>query len=73
MTKEHYFEARESVRLNAITAEEDRQREIHRQRALRDARAQALLYSALPTEAKHCYQNAEGYRVTSNSLPLSLH
>lgn len=53
-------------------SKEDRVREIKRQRAFRDVRAEALLFRALPTEAKHSYQNAEGYRVTSNSLPLSL-
>lgn len=52
--------------------EEDRQREILRQKAYRDVRAQAHLFRVLPTEPAHGYQNAEGYRVTCDSLPLSL-
>lgn len=52
--------------------EEDRHREILRQKAYRDMRAQAHLFRVLPTEPAHGYQNAEGYRVTCDSLPLSL-
>lgn len=52
--------------------EEDRQREILRQKAYRDVRAQAHLFRVLPKEPAHGYQNAEGYRVTCDSLPLSL-
>lgn len=52
--------------------EEDRQREILRQKAYRDVRAQAHLFRVLPTEPAHSYQNAEGYRVTCESLALAL-
>lgn len=52
--------------------EEDRQRELLRQQAYRDVRAQAHLFRVLPTEPAHGYHNAEGCRVTCDSLPLSL-
>lgn len=57
---------------NRRLSAEDRQREILRQKAYRDVGAQAHLFRVLPTEPAHCYQNAEGYRVTCDSLPLSL-
>ncbi|MDU4747639.1 hypothetical protein [Pantoea sp. UBA5037] len=57
---------------NRRLSEEDRQREILRQKAYRDVRAQAHLFRVLSTEPSHSYKNAEGYRVTCDSLPLSL-
>lgn len=53
-------------------SEEDRQRERRRQQAYRDVKATASLYRKLPVDTKHNYQNAEGYSVTCDSLPLSL-
>ena len=63
---------RSEILYNQRLTEEDRQREILRQKAYRDVRAQAHLFRVLPTEPAHGYQNAEGYRVTCDSLPISL-
>lgn len=63
---------RSEILYNQRLTEEDRQREILRQKAYRDVRAQAHLFRVLPTEPAHSYKNAEGYRVTCDSLPLSL-
>lgn len=60
------------IEYNRRLSEEDRKREILRQKAYRAVRAQAHLFRVLPTEPAHGYQNAEGYRVTCDSLPLSL-
>lgn len=60
------------IEYNRRLSEEDRQRELLRQRAYRDVRAQAHLFRVLPTEPAHHYQNSDGYSVTCNSLPLSL-
>lgn len=63
---------RSEILENRSLSEKDRQREILRQRAFRNVRAQANLHRILPTEPAHRYQNSEGYSVTVNSLPLSL-
>jgi len=68
LSKPTRSEILESQRL----VEEDKKRELLRQQAYRDVRAQAHLFRVLPTEPAHGYQNAEGYRVTCDSLPLSL-
>lgn len=63
---------RSEIEYNRRLSEEDRKREILRQKAYRAVRAQAHLFRVLPTELTHCYQNSAGYRVTCDSLPLSL-
>ena len=63
---------RSEILYNQRLTEEDRQRELLRQQAYRDVRAQAHLFRVLPTEPAHRYQNSEGYSVTCNNLPLSL-
>lgn len=63
---------RSEILYNKRLSEEDRQRERRRQQAYRDVKATASLYRKLPVDPKHSYQNAEGYSVTCDSLPLSL-
>lgn len=63
---------RSEILYNQRLSEEDRQRERRRQQAYRDVKATASLYRKLPVDPKHSYQNAEGYSVTCNSMPLSL-
>lgn len=63
---------RSEILYNQRLSEEDRQRERRRQQAHRDVKATASLYRKLPVDPKHSYQNAEGYSVTCNSMPLSL-
>lgn len=63
---------RSEILYNQRLTEEDRKRERLRQQACRAVRAQAHMFRVLPTEPAHGYQNAEGYRVTCDSLPLSL-
>ncbi len=63
---------RSEILYNQRLSEEDRQRERRRQQAYRDVKATASLYRKLPVDPKHSYQNADGYSVTCDSLPLSL-
>lgn len=63
---------RSEILYNQRLSEEDRQRERRRQQAYCDVKATASLYRKLPVDPKHSYQNAEGYSVTCDSLPLSL-
>jgi hypothetical protein len=53
-------------------SEEDRQREIKRQRAFITVRAEASIYRTLKTEPSHMYHNSNGDRISSNSMPISL-
>lgn len=64
--------SKSEIQYNRNCSEEDRQREIKRQRAMRDVRAQASMFRALPTEPAHRYTNSGGYSVSLNCLPLSL-
>lgn len=72
MTIQHYAEAKETARLNAITIEQDRQRERKRQQAFRDVKATAEQFRKLPIESQHFYQNSDGERIGISSLPISL-
>lgn len=53
-------------------SEQDRQREIKRQRAFITVRAEASIYRTLKTEPSHCYDNSNGDRISLNSMPISL-
>lgn len=64
--------SKSEIDYNRRISEEDRQREILRQKAYRDVKATASLYRKLPVDPKHGYQNAEGYSVTCNSIPIAL-
>lgn len=65
--------SRSEILYNQRLSEEDRKREILRQCAFRDVRAQAHLFRVLLTESAHRYHNSDGYSVTCDSLPLSLY
>lgn len=64
--------SKSEIDYNRRLSEEDRQREILRQKAYRDVKATASLYRKLPVDPKHSYQNAEGYSVTCDSIPVAL-
>lgn len=57
---------------NRRLSEEDRQREILRQRAYQDVKATADYFRTQPVEPGYFYQNSDGDRVSISSLPISL-
>lgn len=69
---QHYAEARETARLNAILREQDRQRELKRQSSLKTVKALADSFRKSPADPKNFYHNCDGYPVGVHSLPISL-
>ena len=67
-----HLPTRSEILYNRRLSEEDRQREIKRQRAYKGIRATASLYRRLPVEPDCFYHNSNGDRVGISSLPISL-
>jgi len=64
---------RSDILYNQRLSEEDRQREILRQRAYQDVKATADYFRTQPVEPGYFYQNSDGDRVGISSLPISLY
>lgn len=69
---QHYADARETALLNAILREQDRQREIKRQRSQKALKALADSFRKPPADPNNVYHNSDGYPVGIHSLPISL-
>lgn len=65
--------SRSEIEYNRRLSEEDRQREILRQRAYQDVKVTADYFRTQPVEPGYFYQNSDGDRVGISSLPISLY